>query len=202
MKKTIVLLAGYPATGKSYLCNKILERIPDFLVVSQDEMKEKLFDEYGFNNMEEKVAIEYKSWDLYYETMEKCLKNGESIISDYPFSDKQKGKISALAAQYEYQVVTFRLIGDLEVLYERSRARDLDPKRHLSHLVSCYHKGDILEDRSKADCLVTYDIFMDRCKNRGYGTFQLGHLIELDVTEYSKIDYPAIIQELCDLVQE
>lgn len=202
MKKTIVLLAGYPATGKSYLCNKILERIPDFLVVSQDEMKEKLFDEYGFNNMEEKVAIEYKSWDMYYETMEKCLKNGESIISDYPFSDKQKGKISALAAQYEYQVVTFRLIGDLEVLYERSRARDLDPKRHLSHLVSCYHKGDILEDRSKADCLVTYDIFMDRCKNRGYGTFQLGHLIELDVTEYSKIDYPAIIQELCDLVQE
>lgn len=202
MKKTIVLLAGYPATGKSYLCNKILEKIPDFLVVSQDEMKEKLFDEYGFNNMEEKVVIEYKSWDLYYKTMEKCLKNGESIISDYPFSDKQKGKISAFAAQYGYQVVTFRLIGDLEVLYERSRARDLDPKRHLSHLVSCYHKGDILEDRSKADCLVTYDIFMDRCKNRGYGTFQLGHLIELDVTEYSKIDYSAIIQELYDLVQE
>lgn len=202
MKKTIVLLAGYPATGKSYLCNKILEKIPDFLVVSQDEMKEKLFDEYGFNNMEEKVVIEYKSWDLYYKTMEKCLKNGESIISDYPFSDKQKGKISTFAAQYGYQVVTFRLIGDLEVLYERSRARDLDPKRHLSHLVSCYHKGDILEDRSKADCLVTYDIFMDRCKNRGYGTFQLGHLIELDVTEYSKIDYSAIIQELYDLVQE
>ena len=29
MKKTIVLLAGYPATGKSYLCNKILEN--DFI---------------------------------------------------------------------------------------------------------------------------------------------------------------------------
>ena len=165
-------------------------------------MKEELFDEYGFNNMEEKVEIEYKSWDLYYETMEKYLKNGESIISDYPFSDKQKGKISAFADKYGYQVVTFRLIGDLEVLYERSKARDLDPKRHLSHLVSCYHKGDVLKDRSKADCLVTYDIFMDRCKNRGYGTFQLGHLIELDVTDYSKIDYPAIIQELYDLVQE
>ena len=41
MKKTIVLLAGYPATGKSYLCNKILEKLPDFLIVSQDDMKEK-----------------------------------------------------------------------------------------------------------------------------------------------------------------
>ena len=61
MKKTIVLLAGYPATGKSYLCNKILEKLPDFLIVSQDDMKEKLFDQYGFDNMEEKVAIENQS---------------------------------------------------------------------------------------------------------------------------------------------
>ena len=51
MKKTIVLLAGYPATGKSYLCNKILEKLPDFLIVSQDDMKEKLFDQYGFDNI-------------------------------------------------------------------------------------------------------------------------------------------------------
>lgn len=202
MKKTIVLLAGYPATGKSYLCDRILEKMPEFLVVSQDEMKEKLFDQYGFNNMDEKVQIEMKSWEQYYETMERCLQEGKSIISDYPFSDKQKGKIDAFSKTYGYQVVTFRLIGDLDVLYERSRKRDLNPDRHLSHLVSCYHKGDVLEDRSKADCLVTYDIFMDRCKNRGYGTFQLGHLIELDVTHYEKIDYPAIIQELYDLVKE
>ena len=74
MKKTIVLLAGYPATGKSYLCNKILEKLPDFLIVSQDDMKEKLFDQYGFDNMEEKVAIENQSWEQYYEVMEEDLK--------------------------------------------------------------------------------------------------------------------------------
>ena len=45
-------------------------------------------------------------------------------------------------------------------------------------------------------------IFMDRYKNRGYGTFELGHLIEVDVTDFSKIDYPALIKELCDLVEE
>lgn len=202
MKKTIVLLAGYPATGKSYLCNKILEKLPEFIVVSQDEIKEKIFDQYGFNNMEEKVCIENKSWKQYYEVMEEHLQKGDSIISDYPFSDKQKSRISGLSEKYGYQVVTFRLIGDLEVLYQRSKKRDLDPKRHLSHLVSYYHKGDVLEDRSKADCLVTYDIFMDRCKNRGYGTFQLGHLIELDVTDFTKIDYPAVIQELYNLVEE
>lgn len=202
MKKTIVLLAGYPATGKSYLCSKILEKLPEFTVVSQDDMKEELFDQYGFNNMKEKVQIENKSWTLYYETMEKCLKHGTSIISDYPFSHKQKGKIAALSETYGYQVVTYRLIGDLDTLYERSKKRDLDPKRHLSHLVSSYHKGDVLEDRSQADSLVTYDVFMDRCKNRGYGTFQLGHLIEVDVTHYEKIDYPEIVGKLEKLVSE
>lgn len=121
MKKTIVLLAGYPATGKSYLCNKILEKLPEFIVVSQDEMKEKLFDQYGFNNMEEKVCIENKSWKQYYEVMEEHLQKGDSIISDYPFSDKQKSRISGLSEKYGYQVVTFRLIGDLEVLYQRSK---------------------------------------------------------------------------------
>lgn len=202
MKKTIVLLAGYPATGKSYLCQKILERMPQFHVVSQDDMKEQLFDRYGFDNMEEKIQIEKESWKLYYKIMEEELKQGNSIISDYPFSDKQKGRIQTLAEQYHYQVVTFRLIGDLEVLFQRSLKRDLDSKRHLSHLVSKYHKGDVLTDRRKADCLVTYDIFMDRCKNRGYGTFVLGHLIELDVTDFTKIDYPAVIQELYDLVKD
>ena len=91
-------------------------------------MKEKLFDQYGFDNMEEKVAIENQSWEQYYEVMEEDLKNGDSIISDYPFSVKQKDKIKNLAEKYEYQVVTFRLIGDLEVLFKRSQKRDLDPK--------------------------------------------------------------------------
>ena len=49
---------------------------------------------------------------------------------------------------------------------------------------------------------MTYDIFMDRCRNRGYGTFCLGHLIEVDVTDYKKINYEKIIGQLCELVKE
>ena len=58
MKKTLILLAGYPATGKSFLCNKICSRYPEFRILSQDELKEALWDEYGFDNMEEKTARE------------------------------------------------------------------------------------------------------------------------------------------------
>ena len=70
-------------------------------------------------NRKKLVAIENQSLEQYYEVMEEDLKNGDSIISDYPFSVKQKDKIKNLAEKYEYQVVTFRLIGDLEVLFKR-----------------------------------------------------------------------------------
>ena len=66
MKRTLILLAGYPGTGKTYMCNKILEQEKDFQVISQDDMKEQLWDEFGFDNMEEKTALENKSWTLYY----------------------------------------------------------------------------------------------------------------------------------------
>jgi predicted kinase len=201
MKKSMILLAGYPATGKSYLCNKILERFGDITVVSQDELKEGIFDQYGFRNMEEKVALEMKSWEQYYKDVAEEMGKGNVIISDYPFSEKQKGKLQALSEQYEYQMITIRLLGDIDILYERSRKRDLAQSRHLSHLVSSYQKGDVMEDRTKADCLVTYDVFVDRCKNRGYDTFQLGYLIEMDVTDFTKIDYDAVLDELGEVLK-
>lgn len=201
MKKTLVLLAGYPATGKTYLCSQICSRFPEFHILSQDELKEGLWDEYGFDNIEEKTALEMKSWELYYETMDQKMATGEWLISDYPFSEKQKGRIRALAEKNRYQVITFRLVGDIDTLYGRSKGRDLDPKRHLGHLVSRYHAGDAMEDRSRADCLVTREVFRERCLNRGYEKFELGRLLEIDATDYEKIDYPGILEWLRQLLE-
>ena len=202
MKKTMILLAGYPATGKTFLCNQILKKYPDFVVISQDEIKENLWEQYGFNNLEEKIELEMQAWEMYYEIIEKNMKKSNSIISDYPFSQKQKGGLEKFSKTYEYQVITFRLIGDIDILYQRSLKRDLDQGRHLAHLVTCYHKGDILKDRRKADELVTYEIFKERCKMKGYDKFQLGHLFELDVTDYAKINYDKILTQLGELLDE
>lgn len=123
-----------------------------------------------------------------------------SVISDYPFSEKQKGRLESLSLTYGYQVLTIRLTGNIDVLYERSRNRDLEPSRHLAHLVTRYQEGDVLEDRTKADALVTYEIFKDRCLNKGYDKFQLGSLIELDVTDYEKVDYEAVLDRVDEIL--
>ena len=65
MKSTIILLAGYPATGKTYLLQKIKEKYPQIVPISPDAIKEDIWDIYGFNGPEEKAALERKSWRQY-----------------------------------------------------------------------------------------------------------------------------------------
>ncbi len=202
MKNTLLLLAGYPATGKTYMCRRILARFPKFEVLSQDLIKEKIWDEYGFHNLDEKKKTEQIAWEQYYSLLECKLKNKCNIISDYPFSDKQKDRLKKIAQDTGTCVVTIRLVGDLEILYQRSLKRDLDQSRHLGHLVSSYHKGDTMKERKKADELVVRDIFMDRCLNRGYNLFELGDLIEVDVTDFNKIDYEKIMDNLAEYMEE
>lgn len=194
--KKMILLAGYPATGKSYLCQLILQRHPTFETIDQDTIKEKKFDELGFDTLDEKVKIENEAWNIYYQTLEIAMRQQQPIISDYPFSQKQKSKLERLATEFNYDLLTIRLVGEIEIIYQRSRKRDLDKNRHLGHLVSHYHKGDRLTNREEADCLVDEDTFINRCLTRAYDKFQLGSLIEVDVTDFSKVNYEKILKEI------
>lgn len=197
MKKTLILLAGYPATGKSDLTARIVARHPGgFSFIAPDDVKEEFWDRYGFDDAEEKAALELKIWDEYYRRLEDLLAAGEQVISDYPFSNKQKDRLDDMARRHGYQVLTVRMVGDPHVIYARSLARDLAPSRHLGHLVTRYHKGDVLEDRRQADSLVTLEVFLDRCAHKGYDSFCLGHLVEVDATDVNSIDYPVILDEI------
>lgn len=197
MKKSLVLLAGYPGTGKSYLMDLIRKTYPQFDIVSPDDYKEMMWDRYGFDSMQEKDTCIEKAWKAYYDGLESDMRKGISILSDYPFSEKQKDKLLYLSNKYDYQIITIRLIADLDVLYERQRKRDLDPTRHLGHIVGSYHKGMTLNNREEQPCMVPYEEFMNRCKNRGYGTFSLGKLLkEIDVSDFKKVDYTELMEEL------
>ncbi len=196
MKKMIILLAGYPGTGKSYLANIILEQFPEFQMLSPDEIKEEFWDRYGFDNLKEKEDLICQSWKEYYQRMGQALKQGVNLISDYPFSQKQKGKIEKITQEAGYQVLTIRLVGDLDILFERQRKRDLDDARHLGHILSSYHKGEKETQRAEADYLLTYEEFYKRCTQRGYGEFSLGETIEIDVSDYAKIPYKMILETI------
>ncbi len=202
MKKYLILLAGSPATGKTYLIQQIREQIPNLFLITPDEGKELLADSVGFDNLMEKAQLEKRVWSFYYNVLALYMEVGKQVIvSEYPFSDKQKEKLAQLAETYEYEVITVRLVADFDVLWERRHQRDLEPDRHLSHLMTHYHFGDTLENRVKADNHITKEQFKQIIEARGYNQFQLGELHEFDVTDYQKVDYGALIEYLADKVE-
>lgn len=178
------------------MANIILEQFPEFQMLSPDEIKEEFWDRYGFDNLKEKENLICQSWKEYYQRMDQALKQGVNLISDYPFSQKQKGKIEKMTQKARYQVLTIRLSGNLDILFDRQRKRDLDDARHLGHILSSYHKGEKEARRTEADYLLTYEEFHKRCTQRGYGEFSLGETIEIDVSDYTKIPYKMILETI------
>ena len=195
MKQTFILLAGYPGTGKSYLAKMLIEQCGTFRLCSPDEFKEYFWDAYGFDTEAEKNHLIEMSWQKYYQALSALFAEGYSVISDYPFSEKQKTTLSMLEDTFHVQILTIRLVGDLSVLYERQRSRDLQNSRHLGHIVKKYHKGQAIHHK-EADNLLNQSEFHKRCTTRGYGEFSLGKLIELDVTDFTKVDYPKLMREI------
>lgn len=197
--RVLVLLAGYPATGKSTFCKRLLERHPGIPVVAPDDIKEQVWDEFGYDDAEEKAALELRVWKIYYARIEELMRMGVTIVSDYPFSEKQRPTLVRLVGRYGYRCVTVRFVGDLDAIYRRSLARDLSQERHLGHLMNHYHKGDRIDDRMQADALVTPQILRKRCIGKGYGTFRIGDLVEVDATDIYSVDHDAIVDRIEEL---
>jgi predicted kinase len=200
--KILILLAGFPGTGKTYLSKIIDENLGPYSKISPDDLKEHYFDIYGFQNLKEKQKLVERAWNKYYEALDYQMHAEKKIITDYPFSKKQQPFLQRLTEKYQYKVVTIRLIADLDILYERQRKRDLDTSRHLSHVVSSYRIGDRLENRNEADGLLTYNEFIERCTTRGYDLFQMGKLVEVDVTDFSRVNYSELIKKVGIYLEE
>lgn len=203
MDKYLILLAGPPSTGKSYLLDEIQEQVKGIFSITPDDAKEIFAESYGFDNLSEKQLLEIKVWEFYYQILELYMEAGKRVIaSEYPFSDKQKRKLQQLSEKFNYKVITIRLIADFDILWERRYLRDRKNDRHLSHIMSHYHLGDELENRLLADNHITYEDFKKICDDRGYNDFVLGELYEFDVSDYAKVDYTELIDHLGYLINK
>lgn len=203
MKKYLILLAGSPGTGKTYLLQLLKQRLPDMYTITIDEIKEYYADSVGFDDLAQRAEQErtkvypffYRALELYMEAEKKV------IVSEYPFSEKQKGRLRDLADTYAYEVITIRLTADFEVLWERRYQRDREPERHLSYIMDHYHYGDSLEDRSLGTNHITKEEFRRIINERKYAEFALGTLYEFDVTDYQRVDYGPLLDQLVYQIQ-
>ena len=172
-------------------------------ILTPDEGKEMFADSVGFDSLEEKAQLEKRVWEFYYGVLDLYMGAGKRfILSEYPFSNKQRSNLESFANKYSYKVITIRLVADFDALWARRKVRDIEKDRHLSHIMSNYHFGDTLEDRSKADSLITEEAFRNIIEARQYNEFSLGELYEYDVSDFSKVDYSELLEKLRSFTSE
>ena len=104
-KQILVLLAGAPGTGKTYTANKIMQAISGFVSLPLDLFKEHLYDELGFDNLEEKQLLDAEARARYYRGIGMLMQEHKMILGDYPFktSSRKIGSQTSLCG-YHHQI--------------------------------------------------------------------------------------------------
>ena len=190
---TLILVAGLPGTGKTHLSRLIADHVGNCEQVCLDQIKERLWDQVGFQGPQEKAAIDQRALKVFFQEVGAAMGRSRVVLSDYPFSSKQGPALAALCARHGFTPLTVRLVADLDVLYERQRLRDLNSSRHLGHILTSYRPGDQLTERQEADGLLTREELRRRCTTRGYGSFALGEVLEVDMSDFDAVDQPVIL---------
>ena len=194
-----ILVAGMPASGKSTVAEKIAEAL-EIPMLSKDAIKEVLFDDLGFHSRAEKVQLGTAAMHILYYAAAQLMKAGKPFILENNFEDASIPGIMALLETHHYTAVTVRLTGDPEVIYRRFAARDLSDTRHRGHVVNDRYPeppGAPRENPTRK----SYEQFRQDIVTRGYTRFQAnGPVLEVDVTELSSLDVPALLDSLRKLL--
>lgn len=194
--KNLVIITGAPGTGKTYWTRLLTKEFPALCAFSYDDVKERFFDLYGFDNLEQKRENTARSLLAYYRELGVKMDMGEDLIIEYPFNMRHAPTIRALVDRYGYRAVTVYLFGQMDVIYARASARDKSATRHPGHLLSRYHKGVTMPPAgADAGVFMTRGEFADSCAKKNYD-IRIGYNLPVDVTDFEKVDREDVFRQI------
>ena len=198
-----ILVTGIPAAGKSTMAEAISERVK-LPVISKDAVKERLFDNVGFQSREEKVNLGIAGMEIMYYVAGQLMKAGQSFILENNFEYSSQQGIKNLLEKYQYSVLTITLTGDYQVIYQRFLERESSPDRHRGHVVNdCYPEKKESNPKELKAASISYENFVYGIQHRGFDAFCVdGRQIKVDTTDFSKIDMEELFSQIAAWKEE
>ncbi|MBD5530015.1 MAG: ATP-binding protein [Lachnospiraceae bacterium] len=188
-----ILVTGIPAAGKSVLAKRLSADmgLPWF---SKDCIKEKLYDTLGFASREEKVRLGIASTEVLYYLAEQMMQCGKPFILENNFEASSRQGLVQLLERYGYRALTLRLTGDYARIYQRFAQRDKSSERHPGHVTnSRYFKGEGAAESQT----ITLEQYIAGIQSREMDSFSVdGPVITVDTTDFSKVDWERLYQEI------
>lgn len=198
-KRTLIIFTGGPGTGKSGTAERFLKYLnnEEIMKISFDQIKEKNWDIFGFDNAKQKDRLNWWCLEEFYLTIQKQMWENKTILIEYPFYQRHKLKLEELIKETDYSAVTIYLYSDMDTVYQRGVNRDQVDERHPGHLLNQYHieaySPELMNVVSKV--APTFEEFTTAISHKVYN-IKLGLDIPIDVTDFSKISYEEIYTKI------
>ncbi len=172
-KKVLVIVAGPPCTGKTTLAEKVAEEF-GLLFLYKDGIKERLMDALGAETREKSHELGIATYQVLYHIIESIMQRGISLVTESNFSDEHdSGQFNTLIRKYGYTALQLQCRTEGNVLLERYLSRTETGDRHPGHFDK-YNYPNLKEILMKGY----------------YEPLKIdGQLIEIDTTDFEKIDY-------------
>ena len=133
-KPTLIIIHGFPATGKTRLAKKI-SRSLKLPVFSADEIKEAIFNRVGSLENGLFDPISKASYELMYKFASSDLSVGRScIIEAFLKKEIAEREIKKIKNKFKFKIVQIHLIADPDTIKRRYTERIKKGERHFCHL--------------------------------------------------------------------
>ncbi len=185
-KPQLIITTGRPAAGKSTL-SKWLSKELGMPFVSKDNVREVLFNRLGWKDRKWAQMLGRTSVDIMFYFAETQLEAGCSLILDNSFDPSlSAARFQALKTKYGVETIQIVCNSDRDTLFNRFRERAKTGNRHPGH-----GDDDVLDE------LRTY-----LAKEQSLVMDIGGSIIEIDTTDFSKVNYQAILNEVKSAMQK
>jgi predicted kinase len=176
----LLLITGLPCTGKTKIGER-LARTFSLPLLTKDGIKVLLFDTLGWSDRAWSKKLSEASNCLLLHFAEALLAAGQSLILESNFPPQEfTPRFRLLAERCAFRPVQILCVAEGEELVERFRRRWESGARHPGHV----------DDQSFEEIRQT--LLAGRLAPLEIG----GPLIEVETTEFDKIDYKELVEEI------
>jgi len=189
MDSKIIIVTGYLAAGKSTFARRLSEAVSVPCII-KDTFKIALCENVSVISREESSRFSAVTFDGMMYVAERLMETGQPIIIEGNFvpagikKTDESGVINSLIDKYGCQSLTYKFVGDTQVLHKRYIERDKLPERGQVNAML----GDI-----------PYNDFDRLCRN--LDAFNVGgEIVEIDTTDFEKVDFNRHIETAREFV--
>ncbi len=182
----LIIVTGRPAAGKSTLAKRLSQEIK-LPIVSKDDIREVLFERPGWTDRPWAQLLGRASVDMMFYFAQAELSVRHSIIFDNSFDPEMSNpRFRALLNEQRAESIQIVCNADSEALFQRFKSRTETGNRHPGH-------GDenVLEQ-------LRTNLAKEESPVLDIG----GEVVEVDTTDFEKVDFQAILDRVKVFLEE